>query len=533
MPLSITHILFTLSAVILLSVARFIISTLRPRGFPPGPSSLPGLGNLHQTPCSKPFLTGHFEAWTKKYGPILGLKYGPMNVVVLSKPEHVRELFQYRHASFSARPKLTIPCDYVFPGEWGNYIAFMRFDFANRLRKAARHHLGPASLPEFAPINHAMAVKLLRDLLRDDGRDFYHSFHRWALGNAISLVCGRTLEQMGEGWLDKFVRTQKLWLDLLVPGVDAPPVDLLPILAWLPRRFAPWKDKALVVRDGLLSTWNTMLKHAKQSREDRAFSSTTSPGKKQPYESVMETALREREKHAFSERDIQFVAGGILDGAADTSVFTAFFLVQAMAANPHVQRRAQAEIDSVLGTDKVPSMPDIDITKLPYLAACVSEILRWRPTSGSGAPRLCLVEETIGGYRIPKGSVVIMNIWAISHDADEYDRPDEFLPERFLGERDNSRRKPVYAFGVGRRECPGQQYGLDALHVAFALILWAYDILPDGELDMSPETGIHVQGLLQPEPYKVRFVPRRETVSRQVLDACREAEEVLKELLRG
>ena len=78
---------------------------------------------------------------------------------------------------------------------------------------------------------------------------------------------------------------------------------------------------------------------------------------------------------------------------------------------------------------------------------------------------------------------VIMNIWAISHDPDEYDRPDEFIPERFLenptgtkhggqsgGERD-LQRESVYAFRDGRRECPGQQYGLDALHVAFALVL--------------------------------------------------------------
>jgi hypothetical protein len=82
----------------------------------------------------------------------------------------------------------------------------MRIDFANRLRKAARYHLGPG-LHEFEPINHAIAVKLLRHLLDDDGRGFFRSFHHWALGNAIAFVCGRTLEQMGEGWLDRFVRT--------------------------------------------------------------------------------------------------------------------------------------------------------------------------------------------------------------------------------------------------------------------------------------------------------------------------------------
>jgi len=114
-----------------------------------------------------------------------------------------------------------------------------------------------------------MAVKLLGHLLDDDGRSFFRNSHHWALGNDIALVCGRTLEQMGEGWLDWFVRTQKLWLDLLVPGVDAPPVDILPILSWLPRWLTPWKDKALVVMEGLIGTWDTMLKHAKRSRKER------------------------------------------------------------------------------------------------------------------------------------------------------------------------------------------------------------------------------------------------------------------------
>ena len=141
--LSFFHAVFVFSTIILVYVARFIFSILRPRGFPPGPPILPGIGNLHQMPREKPFLTGRFDAWTNKYGPILGLKYRPMNIVVLKNPEHVRELFQYRHASFSDRPKLTIPCDYVFPGEWDRYIAFMRIGFANRLRKAARYHLGP------------------------------------------------------------------------------------------------------------------------------------------------------------------------------------------------------------------------------------------------------------------------------------------------------------------------------------------------------------------------------------------------------
>ncbi|KAK4168214.1 cytochrome P450 [Cladorrhinum sp. PSN259] len=242
-----------------------------------------------------------------------------------------------------------------------------------------------------------------------------------------------------------------------------------------------------------------MLSHAKTSRSERKKLASTDGEEQQPYESIMESIIWDQTKFSFSEKDIQFVAGGVLDGAADTSVFTAFhFLTQALAAHPHVQRRAQEEIDAVLGHKSVPEEGKIDMLKLPYLAACVTEILRWWPTSASGSPRVCLADQVILGHRIPKGSIVIMNIWALSHDPDEYDRRDHFEPERFLRnpwgtkhsranqDSDSSWRKPIYAFGAGRRECPGQQYGLEALHVAFELVLWAYDIVADQELDLSP-----------------------------------------------
>lgn len=101
-----------------------------------------------------------------------------------------------------------------------------------------------------------------------------------------------------------------------------------------------------------------------------------------------------------------------------------------------------------------------------------SEVLRWRPISPSGVPHVLTQDDMYEGHLIPKGTVVFENIWAISRDETEYKDPDRFFPERFLGNKfgtqvaddgNDDLRKPSYAFGGGRRVCPGQYLAQNSL----------------------------------------------------------------------
>ncbi|KAH8882380.1 cytochrome P450 21 [Thozetella sp. PMI_491] len=535
-PQNFLYIFYASIGYLLFALARFIISTLRPRRFPPGPPTLPGLGNLHQIPLNKPYLT--FASWAKQYGPIIGLKFGPANFVILHRAEEVRELFECRGALFAARPKMVIPCDYVFPGEWEQHAVFMSVDFQRKQRKATRHHLSPAGLEELAPIQRAMAVRLAHDLL--DGSNFIDCFHHWSLAAPLSMIGGQKVEDLGPEWVHKYHETQKTWVSLLEPGIQ-PPVDLFPVLAWLPERFASWKKKAASVRHDLHEVYASMMTHAKRLHDAHSVTKRD-PGTAR-YESLMARMLREEDEKTksqrFSEREVALIGGSLLDAAADTTLGAALFLVQALAAFPHIQRRAQEEIDSQLGTELIPE--DIDISKLPYLTACIMEVLRWRPTAPQGLPRVCMEDQEILGYRIPKGTTIMCNLWAILHDPDEYDRPEAFEPERYLRNplgtkhRDNggnlSWRKPTYAFGAGRRICPGEQFADMALHIAFAHLLWVYDIVPDGHLDLSTETGVISALSLTPKPFPVKFVPRSEQKRQAVVDGYLKGNQLLADIL--
>jgi hypothetical protein len=71
-----------------LPLFRWVLSTRRPQNFPPGPTTMPGLGNLHQMPQSKPFLK--FHEWSKKYGDLFSLKMAAGNLVIINNPKIVR-----------------------------------------------------------------------------------------------------------------------------------------------------------------------------------------------------------------------------------------------------------------------------------------------------------------------------------------------------------------------------------------------------------------------------------------------------------
>lgn len=113
------------------------------------------------------------------------------------------------------------------------------------------------------------------------------------------------------------------------------------------------------------------------------------------------------------------------------------------------------------------------------------------------------------GFFIPKDTMVLFNIWALSHDTDVFDRPQDFMPIRYLpqcrGDLD-VKPLPVYGFGTGLRNCPGQKMAENSVMLVVAKLLWAFEISsPDGKLDTSMETGYDDAFMLAPNPARLSF----------------------------
>lgn len=82
-----------------------------------------------------------------------------------------------------------------------------------------------------------------------------------------------------------------------------------------------------------------------------------------------------------------------------------------MTVYPEVQRKAQEEIDRVVGQDRLPTMTDRE--NLPYIEAMVKEVLRWHPVAPMALPHTSIDSDVCEGYFIPKGSMLLANVWLV------------------------------------------------------------------------------------------------------------------------
>ena len=146
---------------------------------------------------------------------------------------------------------------------------------------------------------------------------------------------------------------------------------------------------------------------------------------------------------------------------------------------PEVQWKAQAEIDAVVGRDRLPTFADAP--RLPYVCAIIKEILRLFPVAPFGMPHVAAEEDWYEGMYIPKGTMCIANIWHCNHDRAVFgEDADEFKPERHLDNNGEILPGPFetyqaghVGFGFGRRICVGKDLALESLFINTVRILWA------------------------------------------------------------
>ncbi|XP_040844341.1 steroid 21-hydroxylase isoform X1 [Ochotona curzoniae] len=207
------------------------------------------------------------------------------------------------------------------------------------------------------------------------------------------------------------------------------------------------------------------------------------------------------------EGHVHMAAVDLFVGGTETTAITLSWAVAFLLHHPEIQRRLQEELDLELGPEATSSrVPYKDRTRLPLLHATVTEVLRLRPVVPLALPHRATRPSSISGYDIPEGTVVIPNLQGANLDETVWERPHEFLPDRFLQPGKSPR---TLAFGCGARICLGEPLARLELVVVLARLLQAFTLLP-------PPTGtlpsLHPQPLcginLLMQPFQVRLQPR-------------------------
>ncbi|KAJ2995401.1 hypothetical protein NUW58_g1280 [Xylaria curta] len=362
----------------------------------------------------------------------------------------------------------------------------------------------------FGPYQALENQQMMYDILSDPN-DFVQHFRRYSNSLIMTTTFGYRVPSPEDPHFKELFEVFDEFLLLAQTGLAAL-LDYLPILQMLPTWIIPLKQRA--------RSNHQQEKALYRYHWDRAKADVLSL--ENPNPSFCIGLVQEQKKHGFDDDFAAYITGTLLEAGTDTTASTLIWFLCAMLAFPDVQVRAQAELDRVVGGDRMPS-PE-DESNLQYVRGCVKESLRWMSVVIMGAmPHALTQDDHYMGFRLPKGAALVNNVYAIHSDATRYPRPDVFDPDRFKDDRQSFydaainpdvSQRDQFSFGAGRRICPG-------IHVANRSLFLSI---------LEAVVGVSQGFLALPLPFKVIITPRDakraemirkgwETAKRDKLDA--------------
>ena len=163
----------------------------------------------------------------------------------------------------------------------------------------------------------------------------------------------------------------------------------------------------------------------------------------------------------------------MLVGGTDTTTTTLEWAMSLLLNHPEVLKKVKAEIDSQVGCGRL--LNDSDFAKLPYLRCVINETLRLYPPQPLLLPHFSSEDCIVGGFHIPRGTILLVNAWFMHRDPNLWEEPTKFKPERFEatnGEREGFKNIP---FGIMRRACPGAGMGTRVISLALGALIQCFD----------------------------------------------------------
>ncbi|XP_068655358.1 (+)-piperitol/(+)-sesamin synthase CYP81Q2-like [Aristolochia californica] len=450
------------------------------RGNPPGPLGLPFIGHLHLITSS---FARDLAKLADRYGPVIFLRFGSRPVVVVSSPSAIEECFSKNDIVLANRPQLLVgKClgDNFANLGWAPYGNHWR----NVRRFANTELFATSRLNCYAAVREPEINSFIKHLFRRSTGGHREVKLRKEFMNLISncllamLLGKRYYGEDVEGWEEaKQFRenTEELVHFIITPALG----DFLPIFRWIDSQ---WVEKKMMVlakkRDAFMQ---------RQIDERRKILENGGVGTKCMLDALLSN--QSADPDFYTDKNIKGIIDALLAAGVDTLYYTLEWALALLIRNPDVMKKARDELDFYVGHDRM--IQEADLPKLEILNGIINETLRMYPPAPLAIPHEAAEDCTVGGFKVRRGAMIMVNILAIQTDPKLWEDPCSFKPERFKAVEEAKGGLKWIVFGDGRRSCPGAGMALRELAMILGALIHCFEWATAGEeeLDMNVNAG--------------------------------------------
>ncbi|CAN0870757.1 Trans-cinnamate 4-monooxygenase [Linum grandiflorum] len=473
----------TLLALFSAVVVAIVISKLRGKRFklPPGPFPVPIFGNWLQV--GDDLNHRNLTDLAKKFGEIFLLRMGQRNLVVVSSPDLAKEVLHTQGVEFGSRTR-NVVFD-IFTGKGQDMVFTV---YGEHWRKMRRIMTVPFFTNKVVQQNRqgweAEAAAVVEDVKKDPeaaagGIVLRRRLQLMMYNNIFRIMFDRRFDSMEDPLFNK-LKALNGERSRLAQSFEYNYGDFIPILRPFLRSYLKvCKD----VKDRRLQLFKDYF------IEDRKKAVST-----KGMNCAMDHILDAQQKGEINEDNVLYIVENINVAAIETTLWSIEWGIAELVNHPQIQQKLREELDTVLGAGNQVTEPDIQ--KLPYLQAVVKETLRLRMAIPLLVPHMNLHDAKLHGFDIPAESKILVNAWWLANNPEQWKKPEEFRPERFLEEEAkveaNGNDFRYLPFGVGRRSCPGIILALPILGITIGRLVQNFELLPppgQSKLDTSEKGG--------------------------------------------
>ncbi|KAK9066765.1 hypothetical protein SSX86_014088 [Deinandra increscens subsp. villosa] len=449
--------------------------------------TLPLIGHLH---LLTPPLYRSLAKLSAKHGPILLLRFGSRRVLLISSPTAAEECFTKNDIVFANRPRFLagkiLGSNFTTIG-WAPYGDHWR----NLRRISTVEILSSHRLNEFHDIRADEGRLLIIKLTSacSSPVNLTSVFHEMTLNLIMRMISGKRFF----GDEDTTEEGSKVFQEIVKETFELSGAsnlgDHLPVLRWLGVKGL--EKKMIELQKKRDSFVQGLIDQLRNGGNQEARNNDNDGKKKRNSMIEVLLQLKEDDPEYYTDELIRRLMMNLVAAGTDTTTATMEWAFSLLLNHKHVLKKAQDEIDIHVGTDRL--VEESDMASLPYLLCIVNETMRLYPPGPLLVPHESSDDCIVGGYHIPRGTMLLVNQWAIHRDPDLWSDPETFYPERFKGlegkSRDGFRFMP---FGFGRRSCPGEGLAMRMIGLTLGLLIQCFDWerVGDEMVDMSEGPGL-------------------------------------------